>query len=76
MLIKSKVIIITILTISSFIISAPVSAGCKSDCSDEYESERSSCDMLWPEADESEDLTICIEDAKSEYENCVEECDS
>ncbi len=51
-------------------------AGCKSDCSDEYESEKDSCEMMWSEPEEAEDLTSCIDDAKSDYDYCIEECES
>ena len=51
-------------------------AGCKSDCRDEYESEVESCRLLYDDPDDSDDLRFCIENAKDEFESCIEECDN
>jgi hypothetical protein len=51
-------------------------AGCKSDCQDEYQSEVESCKKLYDDPDEPEDLMLCFDNAKSEYESCIEECEN
>jgi hypothetical protein len=51
-------------------------AGCKSDCRDEYESEVQSCHQRYDDPDDADDLQRCIQNAKDEYEYCVEECDN
>ena len=50
--------------------------GCKSDCRDEYESERDHCLLMYDDPDDADDLQACIENAKSTYEDCIEECES
>jgi hypothetical protein len=50
--------------------------GCKTDCRDEYESARDDCLHTYDDPDEAEDLQACLEDAKSSYEDCTEECES
>jgi hypothetical protein len=51
-------------------------AGCKSDCRDEYESEVDSCKMLYDDPDDADMLQMCIDNAKSEYESCIDECEN
>jgi hypothetical protein len=51
-------------------------AGCKSDCLDEYQSEMESCKMTYDDSDDADDLRMCIDNAKSEYESCIEECEN
>ncbi len=55
---------------------AIVWAGCKTDCRDEYDSEIESCHLLYDEPDDSDSLKICIDNAKTEYDSCIEECDN
>ena len=50
-------------------------ADCKSDCQDEYQSEVESCKTLQDDPDEADELRICFDDAKSEYEAWVNECE-
>lgn len=50
-------------------------AGCKSDCRDEYESEVDSCKMLYDDPDDADDLQLCIQNARDDYDSCIEECD-
>ena len=59
-------------------LSAPLSAwaGCKSDCSDEYESAREDCVNTNDDPDDADDLQMCIDGAKSDYDSCIQECDS
>jgi hypothetical protein len=52
----------------------PAAAGCTSDCRVEYDSEIDSCRLLYSEPDEADDLRMCIDNAKSEYDSCVYEC--
>ena len=54
--------------------SAPVPAGCVSDCRDEYESAVEDCRQQYDDPDDADDLRICIDDARSAYEDCIEEC--
>jgi hypothetical protein len=56
--------------------SVMVWAGCKSDCRDEYESEVDSCKLLYDDPDDAFDLQLCIQNAKDEYQSCIEECDN
>ena len=54
----------------------PIAAGCKTDCQDTYQSAVEECHLLHDTADEADDLKMCIDDAKDEYDSCKEECDS
>jgi hypothetical protein len=51
-------------------------AGCKSDCKDQYESEVESCKSSYDDPEDSDDLRMCIDNAKDVYDSCVEECES
>jgi hypothetical protein len=46
---------------------APAWAGCKSD----YQDAIQSCQMLHDEPDEADDLRLCLEEARDEYESCI-----
>jgi len=50
-------------------------ADCKSDCQDEYQSEVDSCKTLPDDPDEPDMLETCMDDAKSQYESCIEQCE-
>jgi hypothetical protein len=67
-------IVVLVLITSGFNIRAI--AGCKSDCQDQYESEIQSCNEQYDEPDDDEMLRTCVEDAKNEYQSCVDECDN
>lgn len=54
----------------------PVTAGCVSDCRDDYESEIERCKVLYDDPDDADDLQTCIGNARSECEDCVDECHS
>jgi hypothetical protein len=56
------------------ILAQPSYAGCKSDCIDEYQSEKEDCNNLYDEPDDADDLKICLDDAKDAYDDCIEEC--
>ena len=50
-------------------------ADCKSDCQDEYQSEVDSCKTLSDDPDEADTLETCMDDAKNQYESCIEQCE-
>jgi hypothetical protein len=54
---------------------SPTWAGCKSDCQDDYQSEVESCRANYDDPDEADDLQICFDNAKKEYESCVNDCE-
>jgi len=47
-----------------------------SDCREEFESEIQSCHVTYDDPDDADDLMLCIQNAKDEYEDCIEECRS
>ncbi|RPJ05561.1 MAG: hypothetical protein EHM36_08140 [Deltaproteobacteria bacterium] len=49
---------------------------CKSDCLEDYESEINSCKTQYEDPEDADDLRECFENAKSEYDSCIEECDN
>jgi hypothetical protein len=51
-------------------------AGCKSDCRDQYDSARDDCVATYDDPEEADDLQMCLEEARSTYEECIQECDS
>jgi len=51
-------------------------AGCKSDCREEYESEVESCKEQYDDPGDADMLRMCIKDAKSEYQSCIDECEN
>lgn len=51
-------------------------AGCISDCRDEYEAARDDCITTYDDPDDADDLQLCLENAKSAYDDCLEECRS
>jgi hypothetical protein len=53
---------------------AMVWAGCVSDCKDEFDSAIRICKLLWDAPKDSDDLEMCIDSAKSQYESCIEDC--
>ena len=50
-------------------------ADCKSDCQDEYQSEVNSCKTQYDDPDDADQLQMCLDDARSEYESCIAECE-
>ena len=50
-------------------------AGCKSDCKDDYESEVNSCKTQNDDPDDADELQMCLDNAKIEYESCINECE-
>ena len=70
--IKRFILPVVLFTMSS----AMIWAGCKSDCRDGYDSEVESCKSTYDDPDDADELRQCIQNAKDEYESCIEECDN
>jgi hypothetical protein len=51
-------------------------AGCKSDCQDEYESAVESCKEQYDDPNDADMLKVCIDNAKSEYDPCIDDCEN
>jgi len=51
-------------------------AGCKSDCRGEYESEVESCKDQYDDPGDADTLRMCIDNAKSDYQSCIGECEN
>ena len=64
-------LLLAALLVPSYSISA-----CKTDCRDQYDSEREDCLSQYEDPDEADDLQACLQDAKAAYEDCIEECES
>jgi hypothetical protein len=73
---KKWIIVVLILVLILFGFSLRSIAGCKSDCQDEYESEVESCKEQYDDPDDADMLKMCIDNAKSEYESCIDECEN
>lgn len=56
-------------------LAAPSYAGCKSDCADEYQSAREDCNNQYDDPDDADELQACLDDAKTTYDECVENCE-
>ena len=54
---------------------SPVWADCKSDCQTEYESEITSCKAQYDDPEDADDLQSCLDNAKTEYGSCVNDCE-
>jgi hypothetical protein len=67
--------LLIILAMVILISAPPTWAGSKSDCQDDYQSEVESCKANNDDPDDADDLKICLDSAKSEYEACVNECE-
>ena len=51
-------------------------AGCKSDCREAYDTAVESCKAIYDDPNDAGMLATCLDDAKSEYESCIHECES
>ena len=51
-------------------------AGCKSDCRNEYDSEVESCKTQYDDPHDADELQTCMDNAKSEYDSCIHECEN
>ncbi|MGP8153589.1 MAG: hypothetical protein ACLQBQ_05530 [Smithella sp.] len=47
-----------------------------SDCRDNYDSAREDCISMYDDPDDADNLRTCIDDAKADYDDCLEECRS
>ncbi len=54
---------------------SPAWADCKTDCQDEYQSGVNSCKTQYDDPEDADELQMCIDNAKSEYESCIVECE-
>jgi hypothetical protein len=73
---KKWIIVVLILVLILFGFSLRSIAGCKSDCQDEYESEVESCKEQYDNPDDADMLKMCVDNAKSEYKSCIDECEN
>ena len=73
---KRWIIVAFILALIAFGSSHPSMAGCKSDCRQEYESEIESCNEQYDDPGEAGMLKVCIDDARSQYQSCIDECEN
>ena len=67
--------LLMILAMIILISASPAWAGCKSDCQDDYQSEVESCRANYDDPDDADELQICMDNAKSEYDSCVNDCE-
>ncbi len=52
-----------------------VLASCGASCDSTYQSDIASCHVMYgDDPDDADDLAICIQTARDDYRNCVEEC--
>ncbi len=50
-------------------------ADCKSDCQKEYESATKSCEEQYGDPDDADELQMCLDSAKGDYDSCIDECE-
>ena len=67
--------VLMVLAMLILISASPAWAGCKSDCQDDYQSEVQSCRANYDDPDDADELQICIDNAKSGYESCINDCE-
>jgi uncharacterized membrane-anchored protein YhcB (DUF1043 family) len=72
---KKWIIVLLIFVVIIFGFSIHSIADCKSDCQDDYESELDSCKTQYDDPEDADALKMCIDNAKSEYESCINECE-
>lgn len=68
---KKVIIVLTCFSLST----VAIRGGCKSDCRDEFDSQVDSCKLLHDGHEEADDLMLCIQEAKDEFDDCIQECD-
>jgi hypothetical protein len=76
MMIRKWIMMLSIFILIIFGFNLRSMAGCKSDCKEDYESEVESCKEQYDDPSDAEELKVCIDDAKSEYQACIEECEN
>ena len=64
------------LVIVVFLFTPHAWADCKSDGPNDYQSVVNSCRANYDDPDDAEDLRTCMDDARKEYESCLEECET
>jgi hypothetical protein len=67
--------LLVILTMLIFVSASPTWADCKSDCQNDYQSEVESCKANYEDPDDADELQICIDNVKSGYESCINDCE-
>ena len=50
-------------------------ADCKSDCQNEYEAAIKSCKEEYNDPDDADELQMCLDSAKGNYDSCLDECE-
>ncbi|MGZ6250184.1 MAG: hypothetical protein ACXWMC_11270 [Syntrophales bacterium] len=73
---KKWIIVVSVFVLIIFGFSLKSIAGCKSDCREEYESEVESCNEMYDDPGDADMLKVCIDHAESEYQSCIDECES
>ncbi len=68
-------LVVTVFGIATFLLPVSLEGGCKTDCRETYESEVESCKLLHDDPDDTDELTLCIEAAKDDYDSCIDDCD-
>ncbi len=48
---------------------------CKSNCQSDYESTVKSCKEQFNDPDDADDLQMCLDEAKGDYDSCIGECE-
>jgi len=64
-----------VILLCGFLLGPRAWAGCKSDCQEDYNSEVNSCKEQLNDPDDADELKICLDNALSEYNACVKECE-
>lgn len=72
----SRIVILVLALAASGVMPGVARAGCKADCEDDYASAKTDCVLLYDDSDEADDLRACIDDARSDNEDCEDECNS
>jgi hypothetical protein len=73
---KKWIIAVFVFTLITLGFSFHSIAGCKSDCREAYDSAVESCKAMYDDPNDAGMLATCVDNAKSEYESCIQECES
>ncbi len=68
------VVLVSVFTIFGF--SFRLITGCKSDCQEGIQSEIECCNDQYDDPDDADKLQTCLDDAKREYQSCIDECEN
>jgi len=71
---KAAIARLLILVINLAAIATMAYAGCKSDCRGTYDDDVESCKSLYDDPDDADDLRLCLQTAKDDYDSCIYEC--